>query len=208
MAVVFLKKWVDRDGTSEVSLALDLTSESIRRYLSGDRRPSDALKVLLEKRSRGLIRVEMWFPSDYTKALPPELWPKKMKVRAKNERDKVRRPCVAAYDELNALGQLNKYETIIFDGRPDYGKASPQHKKSMKLDGYRKGLFDIHLICLNPGGICDVYLVECKYGRNGYTTEQQFTADACEGTGAKAFIVKNVDEFITFMEENLMIKGK
>ena len=117
-----------------------------------------------------------------------------------HERDKVRRPCVA-YLRLT-INSLRKYDYIYWTSPPDFGKQKPHVARKLKLDGYSKGNFDMTIIAHSPG-IVKVWLIEFKYGRNGYTTEQQLVADSCKDTPVEAVKIYSVEEFQAFLKENL-----
>jgi hypothetical protein len=119
-----------------------------------------------------------------------------------NERELVRRPCVGCLRELQALNQLQRYPFLYWACPPDFGKQAPHIARKLKLDGYSKGNFDMTIIAANEE-VVKVWLIEFKYGKNKYTPEQQAIADACEATPVQAYTIYSVDEFQTFLEENL-----
>lgn len=72
----------------------------------------------------------------------------------------------------------------------------------MRLDGYSKGVFDMVILTATQDAV-NVYLIEFKYGKNKYTTEQQAVADACEDTPIEAIKIYSLEEFETFVKEKL-----
>jgi len=72
----------------------------------------------------------------------------------------------------------------------------------MVLDGYTKGVFDMTIIAANEEEV-KVWLIEFKYGKNGYTKEQQAVSDGCVDTPVEAIKIYTLDEFKVFLRENL-----
>jgi hypothetical protein len=124
-------------------------------------------------------------------------------MRKQFERDKVRRPCIKLFRTLINYNILNKYDFLYWACPPDLGNL-PQHiANNMKLDGYEKGVFDLTIIAGNKD-ILKVWLIEFKYGSNGYTKEQKTIAENTEYIkNIEAIKIKNIDEFQLFIDNNL-----
>jgi len=119
-----------------------------------------------------------------------------------NERDLVRRPCVAYLRRMLELEQLKRYHSVYWSCPPDLGKQRPWVAAQMVLDGYSKGDFDMVIIGYDSE-VVKVWLIEFKYGKNGYTKEQKAIAESCEGTPVEAVKIYSVDEFQSFLRDNL-----
>ena len=74
---------------------------------------------------------------------------------------------------------LKKYDFIYWACPPDLGNLPIHIARNMKLDGYEKGVFDLTIIAGNKD-ILKVWLIEFKYGSNGYTKEQKLIAENTE----------------------------
>ena len=98
--------------------------------------------------------------------------------------------------------QLKRYPFVYWACPPDHGKLQPHIAKAYKLDGYSKGDFDMTIVAANQDEV-KVWLIEFKYGKNGYTKEQKAIADSCEGTPVEAIKIYSVDEFEAFVRDNL-----
>ena len=118
------------------------------------------------------------------------------------ERDLVRRPCVQFLRAMESMHQLKRYPFGYWTSPPDLGFLKPHVAYQRKLDGYSKGDFDMTIIAANQD-IVKVWLIEFKYGKNGYTKEQKAIADSCEGTPVEAIKIYSVDEFEAFVRDNL-----
>ena len=73
---------------------------------------------------------------------------------------------------MEATNQLNKYPFLYWASPPDHGQVRPWIAQQMYLDGYTKGVFDLTMIAFGKD-IVKVWLIEFKYGTNGYTKEQR-----------------------------------
>lgn len=100
------------------------------------------------------------------------------------------------------INLLRRYDHIYWTCPPDFGKQKPHVAKKLVLDGYSKGNFDMTIIAYSKD-IVKVWLIEFKYGRNKYTTEQQVIADSCEETPVEAIMIYSIDDFQLFVKENL-----
>lgn len=100
------------------------------------------------------------------------------------------------------LNQLKRYPFLYWTCPPDFGKLKPHVAKKLVLDGYTKGNFDMTIIAYGKD-IVKVWLIEFKYGRNKYTTEQEAIADSCQNTPVEAIKIYSLDEFQLFLKENL-----
>lgn len=119
------------------------------------------------------------------------------------ERYKVRRPCIKLLRTLINYNLLNKYDFIYWACPPDIGNLPPHIARNMKLDGYEKGVFDLTIIAGNKD-ILKVWLIEFKYGSNGYTKEQKLIAENTEYIkDIEAIKIKNIEEFHAFIDNNL-----
>ena len=118
------------------------------------------------------------------------------------ERKLVRRPCIELLRSMRNKNQLKRYPFMTWSCPPDQGKLTPQQRKAAKLDGYEKGVFDLTIIAANETEQ-RVWLIEFKYDKGKYTTEQKALAEACNNTPVQALIIKTVDEFEIFLRENL-----
>ena len=118
------------------------------------------------------------------------------------ERDLVRRPCVAHLRDMQAYNQLKRYDYVYWICPPDMGKLQPHVAKKMVIDGYQKGVFDMTIMGINTDSV-KIWLIEFKYGKNGYTKEQKIVADACEGSPVDAIKIYSIDEFEAFVEKEL-----
>ena len=104
--------------------------------------------------------------------------------------------------EIIELKQLKRYPFLYWACPPDFGKVKPWVAAQMKLDGYSKGNFDMVIIATGSD-LIKVWLIEFKYGKNGYTVEQKAIADSCEGIPVKAIKIYSLDEFQSFVKESL-----
>jgi len=125
------------------------------------------------------------------------------KKRENHERDKVRRPCVARLRSCLAQGILKRYPAIAWTCPPDHGKVTPARARQLYLDGYEKGVFDMTITAANHE-IERSFLIEFKWGRNGYTTEQAAIADKFQDTPVTVIKIRDVDEFDKFLKEYLV----
>ena len=119
-----------------------------------------------------------------------------------HERLKVRRPCVAYLRAMRDKNQLKRYQRIYVVSPPDLGKIRPWVAAQHKLDGYEKGVFDMTIIAANDTAV-KVWLIEFKWGKNGYTKEQKAIADSFEGTPVETVKIYSQDEFIEFVNKEL-----
>jgi len=72
----------------------------------------------------------------------------------------------------------------------------------MKLDGYEKGVFDLTIVGYGKD-VTKTWLIEFKYGKNGYTPEQRAIAQSCDDTPVEAIQIRSLEEFQIFLKENL-----
>ncbi len=118
------------------------------------------------------------------------------------ERELVRRPCVTSLRAMIELNQLKRYPFLYWTCPPDPGRKKPHQAHNMKLDGYTKGNFDMTIIAAGSD-VIKVWLIEFKYGKNDYTTEQEAIAESCEGVPVQAIKIYSLNEFQLFLKENL-----
>ncbi len=118
------------------------------------------------------------------------------------ERTLVRRPCVKYLREEIAHNQLKRWPFLYWTSPPDLGRKKPYEAALLKLDGYEKGNFDMTII-VGDESITKAFLIEFKYGKNGYTDEQKAIADKTKGTLIQALKIYSLDEFIAFVDKEL-----
>jgi len=119
-----------------------------------------------------------------------------------NERDLVRRPCVKWIRSMQSLRQFKRYSSVYWACPPDFGKQKPQVAKKLVMDGYTKGNFDMTIVAANALEV-RVWLIEFKYGKNGYTKEQKAVSDLFEDTPVQVIKIYSIDEFKKFVSDNL-----
>lgn len=118
------------------------------------------------------------------------------------ERTLVRRPCIEHLREIIAYNQLKRYDTVYWACPPDVGKKRPYEMGLLVKDGYEKGNFDLCIIAASKD-IVKVFLIEFKYGRNGYTLEQRMVADNFAHTPVEVLKIYSIDEFKEFIDREL-----
>lgn len=126
--------------------------------------------------------------------------------RKQNERDLVRRPCIRLLRSYRCYGLLDRYQFFYWSCPPDLGVVTDREKSRYKADGYEKGVFDLAITAANPNELRQV-LCEFKYGSNGYTKEQRGVAQAAKETPVETIIIKSIDEFKDFIDENFTTRG-
>lgn len=122
--------------------------------------------------------------------------------KQQHERFKVRRPCIEYLRNMIRLRQLNKWDAVYWASPPDLGSLTMPQKMAAKADGYEAGVFDLTIIGARKH-LTKVWLIEFKYGKNGYTKEQKDIVNAFENTLVDTIQIKSIDEFKEFVDSNL-----
>jgi len=117
---------------------------------------------------------------------------------AQPERVLVRRPCVAFLRECRDKGLFRHWDFFQLISPPDLGKLRKWVATQYWLDGYEKGVFDITIIAAKKD-IVKVWLVECKYGSNGYTDAQKAVVKMAQDTLVQTIKVYSLKEFQDFV---------
>jgi hypothetical protein len=125
---------------------------------------------------------------------------KKKPKRKQHERLEVRRPIVAFMREMKELNQFRF--PLTWTCPPDSGALTGATAASFKADGYERGVFDMTITASD--GVAKVWMVEFKWGNNGYTDEQQAIADMFEGTAVQCLKVYSPDEFAEFAKREFL----
>jgi len=126
--------------------------------------------------------------------------PKVRKKRNNFERDEVRRPCVSYMRKIKPYVRGKLYVVCP----PDLGFIKEMWRiAAMKLDGYDKGVYDMNLVHVD-GDVVKVWLIEFKYGKNGYTTEQKEVAEMFECTPVNTIKIYSLAEFQEFCDRELL----
>lgn len=125
------------------------------------------------------------------------------KQRIQHERLKVRRPCVKLLRDYQRQNLLERYQVLYWVCPPDLEKLTQRQRMAALADGYHAGVFDMTIIGGNPGQT-KVWLIEFKYGKNGYTASQSTVVEGAKGTLVECLIVRNTEDFLKFIERELM----
>ena len=120
------------------------------------------------------------------------------------EKISVRRPCIRILKQLEAYGAFSHFDLFYWICPPDYGKVTLPQAKSLKEDGYHKGVFDLNIIACKKD-VTQVYLVEFKYKNNGYTSEQKEIADKAKKTDIVTVKIYSAEEFQKFLFDRKLI---
>jgi len=119
------------------------------------------------------------------------------------ERLLVRRPCIKLLRQYRDIGAFKAWKLFYWSCPPDFGKLTPQVACAHKLDGYEKGVYDLTIIASTDTEV-KVWLIEFKYGKNKYTTEQEQIANNAEGTPVETIKIYSEDAFATFINRKLI----
>lgn len=122
------------------------------------------------------------------------------KKRNNFERDEVRRPCVSYMRKIKPYVKGKIYVV----SPPDMGFIKEMWRiAAMKLDGYDKGVFDMNIVHV-VGDVVKVWLIEFKYGKNGYTPEQAEIAEMFECTPVNTIKIYSLKEFQDWCDRELL----
>ena len=125
-----------------------------------------------------------------------------IKVKKKRntfERDEVRRPCVKYLRKIKPYVKGKLYPICP----PDHGNVPPWKAAQLKADGYDKGVFDMNIVHV-VGDVTKVWLIEFKYGKNGYTAEQKEIAEMFECTPVNTIKIYSLAEFQDWCDKELL----
>ena len=124
-------------------------------------------------------------------------------ARQQSERLLVRRPCIKLLRQYKDDGVFKAWKLFYWSCPPDLGKLPLKVVGAHKLDGYEKGVFDLTIVTATTK-VSKVWLIEFKYGKNGYTKEQKEIATDAENTPVETIKIYSPDEFATFVNKELI----